>query len=80
MKTATLRTFTTVHTWTGLLAGFALFVAFYAGALTIFPDETDTRALPKAAAARDDTMQRAGRMLDATVTTHPPPPHQDDTP
>ena len=36
MKASTLRTFTTVHTWTGLLAGFALFIAFYAGALTMF--------------------------------------------
>lgn len=39
MKAATLRTFQTVHTWTGLLAGFALFVAFYAGALTVFHDD-----------------------------------------
>lgn len=39
MKAATLRTFTTVHTWTGLIAGFALFVAFYAGALTVFHDD-----------------------------------------
>jgi uncharacterized iron-regulated membrane protein len=39
MKTATLRTFQTLHTWTGLLAGFALFVAFYAGALIVFHDD-----------------------------------------
>ncbi|PXV60498.1 Uncharacterized iron-regulated membrane protein [Dyella jiangningensis] len=39
MKATTLRTFQTVHTWTGLLAGFALFVAFYAGALTVFHDD-----------------------------------------
>jgi uncharacterized iron-regulated membrane protein len=39
MKSATLRTFQTVHTWTGLIAGFALFVAFYAGALTVFHDD-----------------------------------------
>ena len=32
----TLRTFTTLHTWVGLVAGFGLFVAFYAGALTLF--------------------------------------------
>ena len=36
MKASTVRTFTVVHTWTGLMAGFALFVAFYAGALTVF--------------------------------------------
>lgn len=39
MKAATLRTYQTVHTWTGLLAGFALFVAFYAGALTVFHND-----------------------------------------
>jgi len=39
MKAATTRTFQTVHTWTGLMAGFALFVAFYAGALTVFHDD-----------------------------------------
>src|SRR3546814_10645340 len=36
LRSATLRTFTAVHTWTGLVAGFALFVAFYAGAITVF--------------------------------------------
>ncbi|WP_201314069.1 PepSY-associated TM helix domain-containing protein [Dyella sp. EPa41] len=39
MKASTLRTYQTVHTWTGLLAGFALFIAFYAGALTVFHDD-----------------------------------------
>ncbi|WP_114240685.1 PepSY domain-containing protein [Dyella sp. C9] len=39
MKAATLRTYQTVHTWTGLIAGFALFVAFYAGALIVFHDD-----------------------------------------
>lgn len=39
MKAATIRRFQAVHTWTGLLAGFALFVAFYAGALTVFHNE-----------------------------------------
>ena len=36
LKSSTLRTFTTLHTWVGLVAGFALFVAFYAGAITVF--------------------------------------------
>jgi len=71
MKASTLRTFTTVHTWTGLLAGFALFIAFYAGALTMFHDEIDTWALPKAGLARADTMDRAHRMLDDIVAKHP---------
>ena len=36
MKADTLRAFTTLHTWTGLVTGLALFIAFYAGALTVF--------------------------------------------
>lgn len=71
MKATTLRTFTTVHTWAGLLAGFALFVAFYAGALTMFHDEIDTWAMPKVEAHRADTMDRAGAMLADIVAKHP---------
>lgn len=39
MKPQTLRTFIEVHTWVGIVAGFALFIAFYAGALTVFSHE-----------------------------------------
>ncbi|WP_199098814.1 PepSY-associated TM helix domain-containing protein [Dyella sp. ASV21] len=42
MKSATIRIYQAVHTWTGLLAGFFLFVAFYAGALTVFHDDIAT--------------------------------------
>ena len=71
MKASTIRTFTTVHTWTGLLAGFALFIAFYAGALTMFHEEIDTWAMPKAEMARADTMDRAHAMLADIVAKHP---------
>lgn len=39
MKPQTLRTFIEVHTWVGLIAGFALFIAFYCGAITVFSHE-----------------------------------------
>lgn len=71
MKAATLRTFTTVHTWAGLMAGFALFIAFYAGALTMFHDAIDRWAMPHAEEARADTMQRADRLLADIVARHP---------
>lgn len=71
MKASTIRTFTTVHTWTGLLAGFALFIAFYAGALTMFHEEIDAWAMPKAEMARADTMDRAHVMLADIVAKHP---------
>lgn len=42
MKASTLKTFLDVHSWTGLGSGLALFIAFYAGALTVFWAELDT--------------------------------------
>ncbi|MEM1091613.1 MAG: PepSY-associated TM helix domain-containing protein [Pseudomonadota bacterium] len=41
MKSLTLKTFTSVHTWTGLGAGLALFIAFYTGAMTVFFHELE---------------------------------------
>lgn len=39
MKAATLRNYLSVHTWAGILAGMLLFIAFYAGALSMFSPE-----------------------------------------
>lgn len=39
MKVITQKTFRALHTWTGLLAGMALFIAFYAGAVSVFTHE-----------------------------------------
>ena len=70
MKAATLRTFQTVHTWTGLLAGFALFVAFYAGALTVFHDDIAVWQHPPWRSAADAQVPIAA-LIDRFVTEHP---------
>jgi len=38
MKADYIRIYKSVHTWTGLISGMALFIAFYAGALTVFKE------------------------------------------
>lgn len=38
MRADYIRIYKSVHTWTGILTGMALFIAFYAGALTIFKE------------------------------------------
>ncbi len=38
MKAEHIRTYKAVHTWTGIVSGMALFIAFYAGALTVFKE------------------------------------------
>ncbi|MGE8473992.1 MAG: PepSY domain-containing protein, partial [Paraburkholderia hospita] len=39
MRTDLLRVYKTVHTWTGVICGLALFICFYAGAITMFKDQ-----------------------------------------
>lgn len=70
MKAVTLRTFQTVHTWTGLLAGFALFVAFYAGALTVFRDDIAAWQNPPWRSAADAQVPIT-KLIDRFVAAHP---------
>lgn len=50
MRTDVIRVYKTVHTWTGIVAGLALFIAFYAGALTVFKEPLTRWATPPGAA------------------------------
>jgi uncharacterized iron-regulated membrane protein len=70
MKSATIRTFQTVHTWTGLIAGFALFVAFYAGALTVFHDDIAAWQNPPWRSARDANVP-VSTLIDRVIAQHP---------
>jgi uncharacterized iron-regulated membrane protein len=71
LSSATLRTFTTLHTWTGLVAGFALFVAFYAGAITVFHHDLPTWQSRDAAGRPPQSLDDAQRMLDGVLQRHP---------
>ena len=72
MKAATLRTFISVHTWVGLIAGFGLFIAFYAGAVTLFHEELHAWETPLPQVAQQDTPQHAPQQLiDAVLQQHP---------
>lgn len=66
----TLRTFTTLHTWLGLVAGFALFVAFYAGALTLFHHDIPLWQSPHAIEQAPATLADAQRLLDGVLERH----------
>ncbi|MBD8642732.1 MULTISPECIES: PepSY-associated TM helix domain-containing protein [unclassified Stenotrophomonas] len=67
----TLRTFTTLHTWVGLVAGFALFVAFYAGALTVFHHDIPMWQTPASVDQPAATLADAQRLLDGVLERHP---------
>lgn len=49
MRADYIRIYKSVHTWTGILTGMALFIAFYAGALTVFKEPIARWASPRSA-------------------------------
>lgn len=72
MKAATLRNFLALHTWAGLLAGMALFIAFYAGAITVFTHEVGNWNLRGAAAEETpDPVARSQQLLDRLLKEKP---------
>ena len=46
IRSDVLRTYQSIHTWTGIIAGLVLFIGFYAGSLSMFEDEISTWASP----------------------------------
>src|SRR5689334_6321391 len=70
MKAATFKLFERVHSWTGLLAGLALFIAFYAGAFTIFHEQIEHWQQLGSAASRD-TVGEAQTLIQRVTTRYP---------
>jgi len=71
MKAQTLRAFIEVHTWVGLIAGFALFIAFYAGAITVFTHELHEWDDYKVWNAPQDSVSDAQHLVDSVVAQYP---------
>lgn len=76
MKASTLRAYLSVHTWVGLLSGMLLFIAFYAGAITVFVHELEGWERPsEAAPAHAESMLRAQALVDGLLQAHPDSAH-----
>ncbi|WP_050469200.1 PepSY-associated TM helix domain-containing protein [Herbaspirillum chlorophenolicum] len=67
----TLRTFKVVHTWTGLLAGLVLFLAFYAGAFTVFREDISVWQAGAPHRLTDEAMQDVTPLVERVITAHP---------
>lgn len=69
LSSTTMRNFGALHTWVGLVAGFALFVAFYAGAITVFQHDV-ARWANSATATPVGTMDQSQQLLDEVLARH----------
>jgi uncharacterized iron-regulated membrane protein len=65
-----LRIYKSVHTWTGIISGMALFIAFYAGALTVFKQPLARWASPPAA-VQAVPLADAQNLIVKTLAAHP---------
>lgn len=70
-KSGTLRSFLALHTWVGLASGLLLFIAFYAGAISVFTHELDGWRRPAGDVSRSDRIDRAQVLLDKVRAAHP---------
>lgn len=78
MKAATLRIFLALHTWTGLVTGMLLFIAFYAGAIAVFVHELQGWERPAETRVEMDgavVHAQAQSLVDGLLRAHPEAAH-----
>lgn len=70
MRGEILRLYKSVHTWTGIVTGLALFIAFDAGAVTTFKGPLERWPTPPQALSAP-ALGRAGELTDRTPAKRP---------
>lgn len=70
MRTDFVRIYKSVHTWTGIVSGMALFIAFYAGALIVFKEPIARWATPPGQ-VRMAPLDDARQLITTTLAAHP---------
>lgn len=70
MRAEIIRTYKSVHTWTGIVCGFVLFIAFYAGALTMFEETLSRWSSPPTRPALSP-LDRSPQLIASTLASRP---------
>lgn len=71
MRADVIRIYKSVHTWTGIVSGMALFIAFYAGALTVFKEPLRRWSTPPVAVMQPVPMDAVQPLIVQTLATTP---------
>lgn len=66
-----IRLYKSVHTWTGIVCGMALFIAFYAGALTMFRDEIAQWAQPPVLQTDSTPLAQSAQLVGSVLRLRP---------
>lgn len=71
MRTDIVRTYKDVHSWVGIISGLALFIAFYAGAITMFEEPLQRWASPPPELSAPPSLQRTPELIQKVLAAHP---------
>ncbi len=71
VRTDILRMYKDIHSWVGIVSGLALFIAFYAGAITMFEQPLQRWASPPAGLAAPVSLERTPELVRAVLAAHP---------
>ncbi|MGC3077751.1 PepSY domain-containing protein [Pseudomonas aeruginosa] len=71
MRADFIRIYKSVHTWTGIISGMALFIAFYAGALTVFKEPLARWVSPPSETRPVPLSETPGLILEALARAPP---------
>ncbi|WP_232495541.1 PepSY-associated TM helix domain-containing protein [Novosphingobium kaempferiae] len=71
VRTDIVRMYKDIHGWVGIISGLALFVAFYAGAITMFEEQLQRWASPPTSLAAPVSLERTPELVRAVLAAHP---------
>lgn len=71
VRTDIVRLYKDVHGWVGICSGLALFIAFYAGAITMFEDVLQHWASPPPVLAPPPPLERTPELIAKALDAHP---------
>lgn len=71
IRTDIVKMYKEIHGWVGIVSGLALFVAFYAGAITMFEEPLQRWASPQSQLAAPVPLERAPELVEAVVAEYP---------
>lgn len=71
MRTDIVRTYKDIHSWVGIISGLTLFIAFYAGAITMFETPLQRWASPPSRLAPPPALENTPRLIEAALAAYP---------
>ena len=71
VRTDIVKMYKEIHGWVGIVSGLALFIAFYAGAITMFEEPLQRWASPQSQLSEPVSLERTPQLVEAVLAEYP---------